>query len=442
MMTDTQAREAVFNVIRSLRYGEAGYFWMNDIQLRMLVYPASPDLEGKSLDEIKDASGKYLFKEVVLVAKNQGAGFVNYFWSKPGESQPIAKTSYVKLFEPWGIVIGLGTYNDEVQKIFSAKALKLGVVIVVSLLILGGLAIFMARGILIPLRKFESTLNEVQSGNNLTLRVDELKHDEVGRTAEAFNQMVGSFQKTVQAVLEGANQISSAAESLSTMSEKMDQRARSQTNAVSLMLSAIVKLGSSISAISDNAEEAHRVALLTEKSAISGSHIVAETLTEMNKISEAVHQSEKVVAQLGEDSGRISTILNTIKEIAEQTNLLALNAAIEAARAGEHGRGFAVVADDVRRLAERTAMSTDEIGNMIYSIQDGVRNVVSSMELATQCAAQGVVMTSSSGKSIQEIRNLAQESGAAIGLISETLLGQRATNELVSENTFSNVDDE
>lgn len=430
------AQEAAFSQIRRLRYGESEYFWINDLAPRILVHPTSPALEGKQVADMRDPSGKFLFREFVDIAKAYGSGHVEYLWPKPGSDTPVGKTSFVKLFGPWNVIIGSGTYNDDVDALFVGKAMKVGGAVVLLVAMLGSLAIFMARGMLKPLGELERSLHRVKESNDLTIRVAVASQDEIGRTAEAFNHMIASFQETVHSVLGNASRISESAGKLSAMSEEMDDHAKAQCSAAESMAQAVAQLSAGIASISESAGDAHGVALRSGESSDKGGQIVADAVAEMNKIAAAVHQSESVVERLGEHSEKISVIVNTIKEIADQTNLLALNAAIEAARAGEHGRGFAVVADEVRKLAERTGRSTEEIGAMISTIQEGVREAVDSMNLASEYVGQGVGMTRAVGISMEEIRSQARCAGSAMGEISDALLGQRTAGQQVSDNTL------
>ena len=165
-----------------------------------------------------------------------------------------------------------------------------------------------------------------------------------------------------------------------------------------------------------------------------GSEIIHSAASEMHKISDAVQSSSAIIEDLGRQSDQITSIVNTIREIADQTNLLALNAAIEAARAGEQGRGFAVVADEVRKLAERTSLSTTEIAAMVGKIQTGTRNAVESMQTGVAQAGRGVDLASQAGASIIEIREGAERVTAVVNSITDSIREQGSTSSDIARN--------
>ncbi|MCK6390050.1 MAG: methyl-accepting chemotaxis protein [Azonexus sp.] len=180
----------------------------------------------------------------------------------------------------------------------------------------------------------------------------------------------------------------------------------------------------SIDQVKENAGEAHGIAQEAGQLSDEGATVIHSAATEMRRISDAVQRSSETVEDLGRQSDQITSIVNTIKEIADQTNLLALNAAIEAARAGEQGRGFAVVADEVRKLAERTSLSTTEIGGMVAKIQGGTRSAVDSMQAGVSQVGSGVELASRAGESINRIREGAQRVTVVVNGISDAISEQ------------------
>lgn len=433
-LSEEEARQGALSTIRKLRYEKDDYFWINDLQPAVVMHPLKPELDGKDVSGLKDPNGKVLFVEFANVARRQGAGFVDYLWPKPGASEPVAKTSYVKLFAPWGWVIGSGIYLDDVHQIFMHEAMVMTGVIAVVLLAVALLAVFLARGILRPLALLESAIVKIEKDSDLTERVSVRRNDEVGRTAEAFNRMIATFQETLFQVADNARQVSVASGQLSGMAHQMDARSCRQSEAVSAMAATIEEMNASIEHLSGNASEAHQMAVKSGELSGKGSAVINEAAVGMERIAKAVDQSTHFITELGRHSEQISVIVHTIKEIADQTNLLALNAAIEAARAGEHGRGFAVVADEVRKLAERTSLSTGEISAMIDSIQHGTYSAVASMDEGNVFVREGVDMTSQAGVSMLDIRDEAKRVEAVVTDISHALCEQTIASAQVAQN--------
>ncbi len=433
-LSEEQAKQQALAAIKSLRYEKNEYFWINDLQPRVIMHPIKPELDGKDVSGTKDPNGKALFVAFVQVARSQGAGFVDYLWPKPGASDPVPKISYVKLFEPWGWVIGSGIYIDDVSRLFWQQVARIGGLIAV---IMGVLAVFMvvlSRSIFKPLEALEGAIEAAQKNNDLTAQVVVNKGDEVGRIAVAFNAMIASFRDTLNYVTARAQAVASASSQLSSLSGGLAQRTNQQSDATTAMAAAVEELTASIDNIAASAGEAHEIARQAGVLSASGGDVVQGAVSEMRKIAEAVDESARFIEELGHNSEQISAIVNTIKEIADQTNLLALNAAIEDARAGEQGRGFAVVADEVRKLAERTAKSTEEITAMIANIQGGTANAVASMEQGSACVHDGVRMAGQAGDSMGQIRAGAERVVESVRDISAALREEGAASSQVARN--------
>jgi methyl-accepting chemotaxis protein len=236
----------------------------------------------------------------------------------------------------------------------------------------------------------------------------------------------------ISSIIGNAERVSKAADQLLHASEEVADRARQQSDAASSMAASVEEMAVSIDQVKESASEAHGIS--QEAGAISeeGAAVIHNAATEMRKISDAVQSSSAIVEDLGKQSNQITSIVNTIKEIADQTNLLALNAAIEAARAGEQGRGFAVVADEVRKLAERTSLSTTEIGGMVSKIQNGTRSAVSSMQAGVSQVSNGVQLANQAAESINRIRDGAARVTVVVNGISDSIAEQSAAGNQIA----------
>lgn len=260
----------------------------------------------------------------------------------------------------------------------SAKQAMIGTVLVSTLLlILTGVLII--RSIIIPLAKIQDTLVRVEHSGDLTLRADIDGLDEVGRTANAFDKMMAKIAALVGETRQSADAIATAAQLMNTAGGQVQISSSAQAEAATAVAAAVEQTSVSISETAGNARIADETASRARKDIENTLTAVQETAGDVDSLTNMIAEASRDVARLADSSRKIEGIVQTIKDIADQTNLLALNAAIEAARAGEQGRGFAVVADEVRKLAENTSKSTSEISGLIAGIQTEVDVAVARM---------------------------------------------------------------
>ena len=435
-MTAEEAQKAAMNAVKAMRYDKVEYFWINDLNDLMVMHPIRPDLDGKKLDQLKDKNGKFLFAEFNRVVKSQGSGFVDYLWPKPGSEEGVPKISFVSGFQPWGWVIGSGIYIDDVDAKFRGDAIKL---------LLWGLAIggFVAISLLLLSRNIIRTLGgDPSDATAITKRIAagdlsaQVNYDR--NNPDSLLANISSMQDTLRAMIRtitgNAEQVAAAADRLFNASEEVADKARRQSDAASSMAASVEEMAVSIDQVKENAHEAHGISVEAGSISEEGAAVIHGAASEMRKISEAVQSSTAIVEELGRQSDQITSIVNTIRDIADQTNLLALNAAIEAARAGEQGRGFAVVADEVRKLAERTSLSTKEIAEMVGKIQGGTRSAVGSMQAGVNQVSHGVDLANRAGDSIERIRDGAQRVTQVVNGISYSIAEQSsASNEIAHQ---------
>lgn len=309
---------------------------------------------------------------------------------------------------------------------------KLMAIALTLLALISGISIafIITRSITLPLSEAVKVATRVASGD-LTHRIESKSKDEVGQLMLALKDMNDSLSKLIREALENSDAVSSAATELATASGQVSSSSQYQSEAASSMAAAIEEMTVSINQISDHAHDAHSLAIESSTRADDGGRIIHGTISDMQKIAASVTESAQTVQELAQQSGQISSIVKVIKEVAEQTNLLALNAAIEAARAGEQGRGFAVVADEVRKLAERTSQSTIEISSMIGKIQDGIQRVTGSMQAGVEQVTQGMNQANHAGESVKQINQDSQRVVTTVNDINAALKEQSvATNEI------------
>ncbi|MCU7647997.1 methyl-accepting chemotaxis protein [Pseudomonas aestus] len=274
--------------------------------------------------------------------------------------------------------------------------------------------------VLKPLEKSVATARAIAQGD-LTRSISVDSHDEAGQLQQALGEMQDNLRRMITTIRHESEELRGRSHSLSGTSSNIADGASEQADGASDMAAAMEQMISNIAQVAEHARNAQSISAHSESLAGSGGQVILGVVDGMSQIAEAVNRSSESITALGQSSEEIHSIIQVINSIAEQTNLLALNAAIEAARAGEAGRGFAVVADEVRNLAARTAQSTQEITGMIQRIRETTEQAVSSMQTGVSRVNDGVNMAQQAGTSINEIRQGAQRSALMVQEISHTI---------------------
>lgn len=407
------AEAAAIDAIDGLRYGSNDYFWIQNRQVYMVHHPFSNKLNGTDIANIADPNGVKLFSEMEAKIARHGQGFVHYAWPKPGFSQPVAKVSFVKEFAPWGWVLGSGIYLDDVREDFwNTMTVPLSLA-VLGLLLLMALILFISRSITQPMNDAAFAMRDIASGEgDLAHRLDARGNDELAGLAESFNRFCDKLVGVISEVRSLVNQNGDVVATVRGTMGQANNVYEKQKSELDTVASAIEQMSVTAGEVAARMGDAAEAARSSSARAASGTKTAETTRSSMDALAHELSDTEKAMTQLDEQTGRIRGVLDVIRGVAEQTNLLALNAAIEAARAGEQGRGFAVVADEVRTLASRAQASADEIQTMIDSLLSSTSAAVSSMQASSQ-------RSEDLGHQVYEVEQALEEINAGIGSITD-----------------------
>ncbi|WPO99630.1 methyl-accepting chemotaxis protein [Pseudomonas sp. HR96] len=273
---------------------------------------------------------------------------------------------------------------------------------VLALLVGIGAAWVITRQIVGPLRDTIRVVERVAEGD-LSQDLAVNRRDELGRLQQSMQRMTLGLRELVGGIRDGVTQIASAAEQLSAVTEQTSAGVNAQKSETDLVATAMHQMNATVQEVARNAEEASEAASAADRQARDGDRVVGQAVAQIERLASEVEHSTQAMNELKRESDKIGGVLDVIKSVAQQTNLLALNAAIEAARAGEAGRGFAVVADEVRSLAQRTQKSTEEIEELISALHTGTQQVASAMDNSRSLTDSSVELTRKAGTALESI---------------------------------------
>lgn len=436
------------DALRNVRFGSAGYFFIYDFDGVNIFHGAKPEQEGQNKIDLTDSNGKKIIVGLIDAAKS-GKGFFSYFFSKPGTTNLIEKISYAKQVPGKDWFIGTGAYIDDIDAVISDyrqtaeehlmdKVMGVFFISVTLALVTVISIIFMANRMIIPIRLMADNLDDIAKGEgDLTKRLKVSGEDEIAQLGNAFNLFVDKLQGIITQVASATAAVKNGATDIHGQTQVMVEQLVNHNNETDQVVTAITEMSSTASEVAMNTTQVAEATQAATQDVIQAQDKVDSSLTEISNLMSEIDKAANDVQSLSEQSKKINNVLTVIGGIAEQTNLLALNAAIEAARAGEQGRGFAVVADEVRSLASRTQASTLEINDMLTELHRLVAQAVAAMEESQQSCTRSVNSSREISDSLGAVTTAVTTINDMSTQIATAATEQSSVTEEINRNVFA-----
>ncbi|GGI91003.1 methyl-accepting chemotaxis protein [Shewanella gelidii] len=451
-LSESEAKQAAIAALNDMRYNEKEYYFSMNRSGILVQHPFAKKLVNTNVLGKKDPNGTPLFQNMLDVTASQESGMVEYMWNRPNATAPSPKMSVVKRFAPWNWVVGTGVYIDDITEQTDAFSWQYLILFCVIWLPVTLILFLIVRSISLPLERTIAALANIAKGEgDLSVRLPETGQDELTEVATNFNIFVSKIARLVDSLGDSVVEGHRYADELQKVSLQTKELTHSMLLETENVASAVNQMSGSATDATSNAQQAAQNAEQASHEAEDTNLVVVSAMEKIVQLSNELEQASSVTESLKVSSGKIGNILDVIVGISEQTNLLALNAAIEAARAGEAGRGFAVVADEVRSLASKTQESTQEINEIIEAIRMSVEDVNLSVTNAlgqsstvvdeTQAAVDAL---SNIQKTIGEISDAnnqvaaaSEQQGAVVNELNDNIA---RINQMSEQNQSNNMD--
>ena len=438
----------VNQALRDIRFGSAGYFFMYDSQGKNIFHALLPNLEGQNKIDMTDPRGTKIIVGLLDAAK-RGDGNFSYYYQKPNTNEQIEKISYVMMVPGTDWMLGTGAYIDDIeavvedyrQTVTEQMAEKSFMFLLIAIVLTGITAFIImvaAHRMVVPIKNMADNLNDIAKGEgDLTKRLMVKGEDEIAQLGRAFNLFVDKLQTIIGDVANATAKVKTAANAIHDQTKVMSHQLLSHNNETDQVVTAITEMSSTASEVAQNTTQVAEATQAATGDVANAQRCVDASLEEIAGLMAQINNAAGSIKSLSEQSQKINSVLSVIGGIAEQTNLLALNAAIEAARAGEQGRGFAVVADEVRNLASRTQASTLEINEMLSELHKLVSQAVKTMDESQQSCVRSVESSRAISESLGSVTSAVTAINDMSTQIATAATEQSSVTEEINRNVYA-----
>ncbi|MGI2196940.1 methyl-accepting chemotaxis protein [Shewanella baltica] len=438
----------VNQALRDIRFGSSGYFFIYDSQGKNLFHAVMPNLEGQNKIDMTDPRGTKIIVGLLDAAK-KGDGNFSFYFQKPNTNEQIEKIGYSMMIPGTDWMLGTGAYIDDIDAVVEdyratvteqmiEKSYAILLIALLLAAITAAVILITAQRMVAPIKNMADNLNDIAKGEgDLTKRLIVKGEDEIAQLGQSFNLFVDKLQTIIGDVANATAKVKTAANAIHDQTKVMSSQLINHNNETDQVVTAITEMSATASEVAQNTTQVAEATHAATGDVANAQRCVDASLEEISALMAQINNAAGSIQSLSEQSKKINNVLSVIGGIAEQTNLLALNAAIEAARAGEQGRGFAVVADEVRNLASRTQSSTLEINEMLSELHKLVALAVKTMEESQQSCVRSVDSSRAISESLGSVTSAVTAINDMSTQIATAATEQSSVTEEINRNVFA-----